>query len=405
MSVLHFRRYTLVALVFFLIASVFGVILRAAFAIDLPPWINYKYLQHGHSHVAMMGWVYNVLYILILYFFPIAGKKYRRLFWISQIGVLGMMLSFPAQGYGPLAIVFTTWHLLCSYVFIYFVFKDLRGMPKSIPLLMLKTALIFLFVSSLGTWALAFIMNSGLRGSAFYYGSIQFYLHYQFNGWMIFGALAVFFKYLEHHKIEITSRRFFWFYRLMVVSCIMTFALAVSWSTPDKLIFWTNSIGVLIQLAALITFFYVIAKVRLRLKEHLLGWTHFLLVFSFVCLSIKIVTQALVAIPHLAVISYTIRNFVVGFIHLIMLGLMTSFALAMILQLLNRITVFAKVGIVMITLAFLSTEILLFGQGLLVWAQKGFLPNYHHIITICSLLFPVGLLFFLTSLSLEKADD
>jgi hypothetical protein len=402
-----FKVWTLTALASFIIAAFLGVILRYAFVGELPIWLPFRHLQHAHSHVAMMGWLYSGLFILIVRLFSLNRFIYVRLFWLTQLAVFGMLFSFPFQGYGIFSIFFTTLHLGLSYVFIIHVFRDLKAQASNTNHagLLLKSALILLFVSTLGTWALGVIMNSPLKGTAWYYGAIQFFLHYQFNGWFIFGALSLFFKYLEKHSITIRHSLFAPFYWLLLVSCIMTYALAVTWSTPDKLLFWTNSLGVVIQLSALIFFWIIIRSIRLQLKPAVKSWTFSLWLLAFVFLSLKIIVQALVAIPALAIVSYTIRNFVVGFIHLLMLGVMSVFIFGAFHQLSVRSLKFERVGINLFLIGFFTTELLLFIQGIMLWLGWGFLPSYHLIILIASLFFPIGLLCYFWSVYRSKPDS
>ncbi|MBK8391681.1 MAG: hypothetical protein IPL23_21415 [Saprospiraceae bacterium] len=98
-------------------------------------------------------------------------------------------------------------------------------------------------------------------------------------------------------------------------------------------------------------------------------------------------------LPFIAKVSYTIRNFVIGFIHLTMLG---AFSLSLIGILIHLGTSPSwKNGINGISthcFRFLSTEAVLFLQGILLWAGKGFIINYHSIIFIATALLPIGLL-------------
>ncbi|MBK8506634.1 MAG: hypothetical protein IPL46_33235 [Saprospiraceae bacterium] len=399
MSERIFRLWTLTALASFVIAACLGVMLRYAFVGELPEWLQFRHLQHTHSHVAMMGWLYSGLYILIVRFFDLKRSIYARLFWLTQIVVIGMFFSFPVQGYGLFSISFTTLHLVLSYVFMIQVFRDLK--PKSYvnrnSVLFLKSALILLFVSTLGTWALGAIMNSSLKGTAWYYGAIQFFLHYQFNGWFIFGVLGLFFKYLEDSSIHVKQSLFSWFYWLLLVSCILTFALSVTWSTPDKMLFWINSIGVTIQLGALLFFWRLLHFISHNLRSVVRSWTLSLWLIAFLFLSLKIIVQALVAIPALAIVSYTIRIFVVGFIHLLMLGVISLFIFGAFHQLREKTEKLEKVGIYLFLTGFLTTELLLFIQGLMLWIEWGYMPSYHLMILLVSLFFPLGLLCYIWS--------
>jgi len=175
-SINTFQTWILIAFISLLVTSLLGVGLRYAFVGGLPEWIQYRNIQHTHSHMGMMGWIYGALYIFIVRLFNLKRIVYRQLFWLTQCTVVGMLFSFPVQGYGPVSIFFTSLHLIFSYIFIFQVFRDL-GLKKNSPShIMLKTALILLFISTLGTWALGAIMNSPLKGTVWYYAAIQFFL-------------------------------------------------------------------------------------------------------------------------------------------------------------------------------------------------------------------------------------
>ena len=390
-------RWSRVAIAFFVIAALLGALLRLAFVVELPEWLWYKNLQHAHSHVAMMGWLYGALFLLIIHMFNLDPSRYRALFWWTQVSVVGMLIAFPIQGYGLFSILFSTLHILLSYVFCHHVLRDLkhRIVERSISALFLRTALIFMVVSTFGTWALGFIMNSPLKGTAWYYASIQFFLHFQFNGWFIFAALALAFKYWEKKGLSFSGSLTERFYQLLLVSCILTYALAITWSTPDKLIFWVNSLGVLIQVGALITLAMLISRMAKKIRSTLQRWTYFLWTIGFYALAIKIVIQTLVAIPYLATVSYTIRNFVVGFVHLLMLGALSTFIMGLMHEEIQPSSKSGKVGVYIFLMGFLATEFLLFLQGLMLWMEMGFITNYHLVIFIASILLPLGLICYL----------
>jgi hypothetical protein len=115
------------ALLNFFLAALLGVLLRYAFVEELT-FITYRPVMHAHSHVAMLGWVYLALYALLLpAFVPAAAGKgfYRGLFWLTQLSVAGMLISFPLEGYGPWSISFSTLHVLCAYAFAGQIWRDM----------------------------------------------------------------------------------------------------------------------------------------------------------------------------------------------------------------------------------------------------------------------------------------
>ncbi len=109
----------------FFVAAVLGLILRFSFIGNIA--VNFRYLTHAHSHVAMLGWLYLMLYTFTVHLFAKRNQKvYRYLFFITQISILGMLFSFPFQGYAAFSIVFSSIHIFVSYFFVKLILKDLR---------------------------------------------------------------------------------------------------------------------------------------------------------------------------------------------------------------------------------------------------------------------------------------
>ncbi len=398
---IHHHRWFQLALLYFIVAGFLGVLMRYAHVGDLPEWIDYRNIRHAHSHIALLGWLYGGLYILIVVLFGLDRPIYGRLYWWSQFCVLGMLTCFPIFGYKLYSIVFLVAFIFLTYGFIYLVYRDLAHQKKDWSTLLLKTALFFLFLSSLGTWALALVMNSSLKGSAIYYGTIQFYLHFQFNGWLVFGGMALFFRLLGLYHIPVDDLKAKYFYRLLVISAFLTFAMAITWSTPIAYIFWINSVGVIVQLLALGYFLLLAKGIIPRLKELISKDVKVLLYISFLSFTLKVLIQSFVVIPYIATISYTIRNFVIGFIHLLMLGCLSAFIMA-VYQIIGQRNVILSNGIKLFIFAVVLTEILLFVQGLFLWFGLGFVDYYYETIFAVSILMPLGILIYFIRLGFHK---
>ena len=388
------RIWLIIALINFLLAAGMGALLRLAFVVELP-WFKYKFLLHAHSHVAMLGWIYMALFALLIHAFVPEGKslqRYGQLFWFTQVSVIGMLLSFPVQGYGPVSIAFSTIHILLSYLFIWWLWKDI-GPQRTFSRTLLKTALFFQFFSTLGIWLMGPIMASPLRHSSFYHLAVQFYLHFQFNGWFILAILAVFFKLSEHRAITFPRRKLQVFYGLLISSVFLTYALAVVWATQATPILLVNSAGGILQLLALGVFLQLIWPVRARHQEAFTGLASLLLALAFFSFCLKVGMQALVAVPMVAEAAYTIRNYMIGFIHLLLLGTMTFFLLSYMLreQFIPVRSPLSRWGIGLIITGFILSELLLFLQGSLQWGQVGFMPAYYESLFGVSVLIPLGI--------------
>lgn len=383
------------ALLNFFIAACMGVVLRFAFVWEIPG-LSFKAFLHGHSHGAMLGWLYLALFSLFIHAFLSSEQQakpvYNRLFWATQSSVVGMFISFPIQGYGPVSIFFTTLHLLLSYGFAYHFWKDTKG-RGTFSVRMACAALIWMLLSTLGIWAMGPIMQSALRGTVWYYMAVQFFLHFQFNGWFVFGVLALFFRWLERRGFQLDRRLLGVFFTTLSIATLLTFALAVAWSTPTPTVFAFNSIGVVIQLAAL----WLLRKIVLPVFPaiHTNAASHSLILwrialFAFIA---KVFIQATVIVPAVAKMAYTIRNFVIGFVHLIMLGVLSVFIFA---YLEEETTVFNtgqlhRLGIKVFIAGVALSELLLFLQGTLFWSKMGFLPHYYLLLFATSTLMPLGI--------------
>ncbi|KGE85852.1 MAG: hypothetical protein ACE362_02715 [Phaeodactylibacter xiamenensis] len=385
-------RWLRVALLNLFLAAVLGATLRLAFVVELE-WMNFRYVLHAHSHVAMLGWAYLGLFALLAhYFLPIEAQQSRWLsvlFWMTQVSVAGMLLTFPVMGYAGPSITFSTLHVLFSYAFVWYFWRKLP-VSTAFSHRFVRAAILFMVVSTLALWATAPIILFQLKGSALYYASIQFFLHFQFNGWFLFAILGLFFKYAERRGVALPSKIGGRFFSLLVVSCVLTYALAVAWSNPLPVVYWINSAGVLLQLAAALLFIKLVWPIRKQLS--LPGWGGFLIKLAFVCFVGKIAMQSVVAVPVIAEAAYTIRNYVIGFIHLILLGAVTPFLIGFAArQQLLASGILPRIGITLFLIGFAGSKLILFLQGTLFWASIGFMPYYYEGLFAISLLLPIGI--------------
>jgi len=374
-----------------------GLFLRFVFV--FPVGINFRYLMHAHSHVAMLGWVYLMLFSFIVhYFIPKPSKAYSRLFWITEIAVVGMMLSFPFQGYAAISITFSTLHIFCSYYFFRLVWKDQAGndLPERA---LLKTALLFMLLSTIGIWCLGPAVATMGNQSAFFNIAIQFFLHFQFNGWFLFAVLAIFFKLLSRlgHKIDL--KKFKWFFRSLIFATILTMALPVSWYAFHPILLWINGLGILFQLAAAVFFVILLKPIWPFFLPQISVLAKLMLGFALICFALKIGMQTTSLFPEIAQLSAQIRNFVIGFIHLLMLGVITGFLFAFLLQnkFINPESKLVKWGIASFLTGFLSTELLLFIQGGMYYFGIGSIPHYYPGLFVFSAFLAVGILLIATS--------
>lgn len=392
------QRWFNIALINFAIAGLIGCLLRVFYIVDLP-FLRFKPLLNAHSHVAMLGWAFIAMVVFMLQDEEGAAKgparPSDRLLIITQLSVTCMLLGFPVQSYGAFINTVTAVQILASYWLGARIWVATRSWRPNGSRLLARMAVVLMFVSTLGTWALGPIIANHGFGKEIYYWSIQFYLHFQLNGWFWFGALALWSRWAETHGARHVLDRFT--IRLWLVSVVLTFALAIAWSERHWTVYAVNSIGVVLQLWA----GWRTAKAILHVQKTLIHsaplWAWRCVTYSLIGMGLKVLMQAAVAIPQVAVMAFTVRNFVVGFIHLNTLGAisMMLFAMALLRGWFASTSPMARIGLSLFTSGMLLMEAVLFLQGGLFWLGWGMIPGYYWIIFLVSLLLPLGILVLL----------
>jgi len=392
-----------IALGFFLLAALLGTLMRYLYLFEIS-FLDYKHVLHAHSHLAMLGWGFTVLAgALVFALIPhqSSKKEYKFILIANLIAGTGMFFSFLYQGYGALSIFFCTLHIIAVYFFARHYLKDIKNYPASQSIKFANWSIYWLLISTIGLWSIAPISIFLTKLHPLYFASIQFFLHFQFNGWFIYGLLALLFAHSEKngYSVKLPKGTFV----LLQLSLLLTYTLSVTWSTPEYFLFYINSFGVLLQLLAF-SFLWIGFTRGAGFSLQNSNFAHWLLRLGVLSLALKVIVQSAVAIPFVAKVSYTIRNFVIGFIHLTMLG---GFSLTIIALLLYNkylpLTKLSKNGYRLLILGFTLSEALLFLQGIFLWAGEGFLPNYHELIFGATLLLPLALV--LINISILKFNS
>lgn len=389
MSTKSLYTFTLISLINFLLAAAMGLMLRYAFVGEIS--FNFSYLLHSHSHVAALGWAYQMICVfLVFYFIREDSGLFKKLFWVTQISVFGMMLSFPFQGYGSVSIPFSTLHIICSYIFIFFIWKNALYNSNSEKII-LRAALIFLAISTLGIWTLGPSIVLYGKNSILYQISIQFYLHFQFSGWFIFAMIALLIRYFSKKvNIELSPKTIQRVVICLIASVPLSFALVLFW-------FFKNDVWIVLNMLTVITQLLLVIFILSRLKGIVLLFRQqnktirLLFILGLLSLILKVLFQTFTAIPEIALLSHQVRNFSVGYIHLIMLGFVSSVLLFFIFEILKiELNQTAKFGIWLFITGFVWSELILFIQGILFSSGLDQMNYYHEFLFAFSTFLVLG---------------
>jgi hypothetical protein len=324
------RRAFGVALVFLVVLAALGLFLRLQSVRPLAG-VDYRHFLHAHSHVAFLGFVFNAFFALALARFVPPGelRAYRRIFWTLQIAVVGMLFSYPVQGYGAVSIAFSTLHMIGAGGFAWKLWRRNLAHPAARPAL--RLGLVFLVASGLGPLALGPLAACGLRESPAYQLAIYFYLHGQYNGWFVFFLLAVVLNELARRTGPgdfagaADARRAL---RWLGVGAVLTLAQSTLWLNPPSRVYAVAGAGGVVQLIG--CGFLLRA---LRGAAGLFGGAARALAgLALISLLIKYALQTASAWPGLGGLANH-RFVIIAFLHLVFLGVVTPLLFAWALRL------------------------------------------------------------------------
>ncbi len=324
-------RWLQVSLFNLLLVSVIGVILRYKIAFSLP-FIDQKYLLHGHSHFAFAGWITHTLMVFLIHYLSRQSgvdmfRKYRGLVWANLLTAYGMLLWFPIQGYGAWSISFSTLSIIVSYIFTVVYWKDLNRLKENrISHHWFKTALLLNAFSSLGAFALAFMMATHTVHQNWYLAAVYFFLHFQYNGWFFFAAMGLLTARIEHLTALRPSLQTI--FRLFAFASIPAYLLSALWLPMHVAVYVLVIFAALAQSLGWLLFLRLCYSYKTILQEIFPKNAVWLLVLAALATTIKILLQLGSTIPSLSQLAFGFRPIVIGYLHLVLLGMFSIFLIA-----------------------------------------------------------------------------
>lgn len=375
------------------IVATLGVILRYKIAFSLP-FVDQKHLLHGHSHFAFSGWITQIIMVLMVhqlsqktqqnYF-----KKYNFLLWGNLITAYGMLITFPIQGYGLWSISFSTLSIINAYVFGFQFWMDLNKSKRSLnSYLWFKAAIVFNVISSIGAFSLAYLMATKSVSQTSYLLSVYGFLHFQYNGYFFFSITGLIVGIIEgasnNRKILNLS---FW---LFVIACIPAYFLSALWLNLPNILFLLVVLSALAQCVAWYYLFLEIKRSTIFSKSSILS--KWILSLSAIALTIKIVLQLFSNIPSLSNVAFGFRPIVIGYLHLMLLGVITLGIIGYIINAeLIKMRKIATKGLILFVVGIFINQLLLMLQGLYAIEYTG-MPHISELLLFAAITMFTGLL-------------
>jgi len=291
-------------LLFGIVGVVMGLVLRYAFT-GVITGFPFKNVLHSHSHVLLLGFIFNALLILVWSNFNKGFDKISYRYYLAlQICVAVMLVAFIQQGYAFYSILFSTLHLWISYIVLIRLWKRLT--KNKVVHQLVKLGIIFHFISSLGPYLLGPLMILEMQESPWYQQAIFFYLHFQYFGIFFVWMLAVLLQKTEEF---ITKKHI----TIIAISLVLLFAHSLDYSFDHWLIQVFGGLGSVLLLGVLLSF-----------KN---AFTHLQKQYTYIYYIILFVGVINIAgsIPSIANLVIESRFMLIAWLHLLFLGMYVPF--------------------------------------------------------------------------------
>lgn len=363
---INIQRWIRIAFINLLIVAVLGVIMRYKISFYLP-FIEQSNFQHAHSNFAFSGWVTQILMVLMLSFLynylshqPL--KIYKALLIANLLCAYGMLFSFALSGYGIFSSIFSTSSILVSWLFAAMFWIDLNKIKdKIVSKQWFKAALVFNIISSFGAFVIAYMMANQIQHPNWFLASTYYFLHFQYNGWFFFACMGLLSEQLNSSISYSLQKKVFW---LFALSCIPAYFLSALWLPIPALIYVLVVLSAIAELLGWILILKAIILNKSKSHQNLSSQTRWLFILSATALSIKLLLQVGSTIPALSKLAFGFRPVVIGYLHLMFLGVISLFIIGYCkMKQFNFTARSGNTGIMVFVAGIILNELLLMVQG------------------------------------------
>lgn len=298
-----------------------------------------------------------------------------------------MLVSFLIQGYGLVSIAFSTLAIVVSVLFLIITVRDIP-FRNSASCFAIISAGFMNVLSALGPFSLAYLMANNINDQHAYLSSLYFFLHFQYNGWFFLACLGLLMHFLS--PIIQDEKRLKKIVLLFVISSLPSFLLSILWLNLAWYWMLIAFFAVVLQLWAAVLFFKLIFENKKIILANLNSTSRLLLFLSLFAFGIKILLQSFSLIPVVADITYGFRPIVIGYLHLVLLGIITLFILgyAMAKEVVP-ITKTLQRGLVIFVIGIILNEFLLLVHGVSSM-QYYAVPYINHALLLAALTMLTG---------------
>ncbi|HRP89248.1 MAG TPA: hypothetical protein PKX92_04345 [Edaphocola sp.] len=389
------------------LVAIWGTFMRYKIGFTLP-FFEFKFLLHAHSHFAFTGWIAHILYtglamVLAPYIEVSKQKKYTKILILNLISAYGMLIAFSIQGYKAVSITFSTLSLIVAGIYAYHYIKDSKAVPADSAFLpWARTGIKINVFSALGPFALAYLMASKNMNPLMVNSSIYFYLHFQYDGWFLFGAVALIIAMLPKTFPSLEKYCHLW-----AITIIPTYILSILFWDFAWWIVAIAAVSAAVQLYA----WFMMLKIFIQYfkkegnKTQVKPWLKFFFYTAAFSISLKFVLQFFSVIPGLTNLVFSCKPIIIGYLHLILLGGYTFFIFGYsFLNGLFKTNKFAKIAAYIFFIGFFINELALALQAS-TWVTKISIPYANETLLVAAILLLVGALSLLIAQQGKQVEE
>lgn len=396
------QKYFKYSVISLLIVAILGTLMRYKIAYSLPIF-EQKNLLHAHSHFAFSGWISHILYcgMASIILKHVYSRRYDILIIANLIFSVGMLIAFTIQGYKMISIMFSTATILISILFAIQFIIDWRKISGYHPSRSWSIAAVLLNVLAAGgPLFLAYMIMTKTTNHNNYLGSVYYYLHFEYNGWFFFAAIAMIVQNLKS-RLKLLEKHFVF----LVIASVPTFFLSILWANIPTWLFVVTIACTFLQFGVWIQMLKVyFPQIKTYLISNYPQWVSLLCYTAILAITIKFLLQSISVIPSLSQLVFGIRPIIIAYLHLVLLGVYSLFLISY-LVIKNYVTVNTtfRNGAMVFLIGVLLNELLLGIQG---FAAFAYIPISH----VNDMLFGVAVILFtgaamlVVSQLVKKAD-
>ena len=177
----------------------------------------------------------------------------------------------------------------------------------------------------MGAFALTVMMVNKVIHQNWYLAAEYFYLHFQYNGWFFFACMGLFTAFISRHtdSEKILTKIF----RLFAFAIIPAYFLSALWMDIPVWVYILVILSAIAQVAGWVWFVKLIRNNWSLLEPKFSTTSKYILACSAVALTAKLFLQLGSTIPSLSDLAFGFRPIVIGYLHLVLLGVISLFLL------------------------------------------------------------------------------